>query len=236
MAWPDLDREPMRAGARGGGHRRDRLGVHRPAPARAGLRGCARSTTSARRRSRSTRRTSSTTASAARPAATFQVRPGEGGAGLPRGGRVAGGALRRRARARARGPAGRGARGSKRARLCELLERTAAFYVKYLWEADAGGEGADVSGRARAGARRCCGASASGIAPNGWDTVLLRRPARGLQVEELRGGRADAARQKGGGTTTASARGSCSRSAIERGRVLGFGARAMRPDAEGRST
>ena len=97
------------SGQGGGGHRRDRLGVHRPAAAGAGLLG----------ELPVPRRADAVVQGQPAGQALLllrlrgergrvPVRGGEGGAGLPRGGRVAGGALRRRARAGERGPAGRG--------------------------------------------------------------------------------------------------------------------------------
>ena len=116
-------------------------------PARAA---CARSTTSARRRSRSTPPRSSTTASAAAQggdAFTF-VQETEG---LDFNGALESSptatASRSSSRRRTRGaPSG----ASARERLLELLERTATFYVRHLWESDEAAPRARVPRRARA--------------------------------------------------------------------------------------
>ena len=100
-----------RARSRRGRHGRARGVEDRPAAGGlAPARGCARSTTSARPRSRSTSRTSSSTASAATPRAMRdRIRRADRGARLPRSRRVPGRALGSSARARERGPPGRGA-------------------------------------------------------------------------------------------------------------------------------
>ena len=120
------------------------------------------------------------------------------------------------------------ARRSQRKRLEELLDRTAAFYSAYLWDAD-------ESGKARAYlAERGLGEEALkafgvGYAPSAWDSVLLRGQRAGFKVDELRGvGLAQ--RGRGGGEYDRF------RSRIifpikdRRGRTLGFGGRAMRSD------
>ena len=71
-----------------------------------------------------------------------------------------------------------------------------------------------------------------GYAPSAWDRVLLASAARRLhRGGALATGLAQRS-QEPGGSTTASARGSCSRSPTPAGRVLGFGARAMGEDQE----
>jgi DNA primase len=120
------------------------------------------------------------------------------------------------------------ARRQQRRRLGELLDRTAAFYAAYLWEAD-------EAAKARAYlAERGLGEEtlrhfAVGYAPSAWDKVLLRGQRAGFEVEELRGvGLVQ--RGRGGGEYDRF------RSRImfpirdRRGRTLGFGGRAMRSD------
>ena len=155
----------------------------RPAPrGHEAARACARSTTSARRRSRS---------NAEREALPLLRLPGEGrrdrlragdrGARLPRGGRVAGRPLRRRARARGRGSARPRRAGAARERLLALLERATGFYAAYLWEAAEAAAARDVPCRARAARgdvlrefrRRA-------TRPSAWDRVLAGGPARRL--------------------------------------------------------
>ena len=72
------------------------------------------------------------------------------GARLRRGARVARRALQRAARARDRGPAGRAQRRERRSGCYALLERTAAYYVRVLWESPRGGGRARVPRLARA--------------------------------------------------------------------------------------
>ena len=105
----------------------------------------------------------------------------------------------------------------RRERLLEVLERTAAFYVRYLWESDEAAPRAGVPGRPRAGGgdaarvpRRLraerVGQGAAGLA------------ARGLQRPRARGRRGwRSARGARDGPSTASAGGSCSRSATRAG-------------------
>ncbi len=120
------------------------------------------------------------------------------------------------------------ARRQQRRRLGELLDRTAAFYAAYLWEAEeAGGAREYLAGRGLDEvALRAFGV---GYAPSAWDTVLLRGQRAGFKVEELRQvGLAQ--RGRGGGEYDRF------RSRImfpirdRRGRTQGFGGRAMRSD------
>jgi DNA primase len=120
------------------------------------------------------------------------------------------------------------ARRQQRRRLEELLERTAGFYAGYLWESEEAGKAREyLAGRGlgEEGLRRF----GVGYAPSAWDTVLLRGQRAGFSVAELRGvGLVQ--RGRGGGEYDRF------RSRImfpirdRRGRVLGFGGRAMRAD------
>ena len=117
----------------------------------------------------------------------------------------------------------------KRARLYELLERTSQFYVKYLWEGEKreavrAREYLAERGLEEAALRRF----GVGFAPNRWDAVLLGGQTAGFKIDEL----FDA------GLLRRNKRGPYDyfRQRImfpirdQRGRVLGFGARAQRPD------
>jgi DNA primase len=117
----------------------------------------------------------------------------------------------------------------KRARLYEVLERTSQFYVKYLWE----GEKREAVHAREYLAERGLEEVALrkfgvGFAPNRWDAVLLGGQTAGFKIEEL----FDA------GLLRRNKRGPYDyfRQRImfpirdQRGRVLGFGARAQRPD------
>jgi DNA primase len=118
----------------------------------------------------------------------------------------------------------------RRARLWELLERTAKFYERYLWESPkaekargylaARGLGEDVLRR-----------FGVGMAPSPWDQVLTGSQRAGFVVEELlaagliqkgrQGGHYDRFRNR----ITFPIR-------DQRGRVLGFGARALSVDSK----
>jgi DNA primase len=117
----------------------------------------------------------------------------------------------------------------RRARLYELLERTTQFYVKYLWE----GEKRE-SVRARAYlAERGLGEEALrrfavGMAPNRWDAVLLGGQSAGFKVEELF--EAGLLRRNKRGAYDYFRQRIMFPIRDQRGRVLGFGARAQRPD------
>ncbi len=119
----------------------------------------------------------------------------------------------------------------RRGRLGEALERAAAYYVATLWDSD----------KAR-GARRYLleerGLEESvlkdfgvGFAPSRWDSILTRGQQAGFDVEELReAGLVQRSSSRPGshydrfrGRITFPVR-------DQRGRVVGFGARAMGPD------
>src|SRR3954451_6369956 len=122
------------------------------------------------------------------------------------------------------------ARRERRERLLEVLERTATFYVRYLWESD----------EARAAREYLLGRGLEegvlrefrvGYSPSRWDTVLVASQRAGFKARELY----DAGLiQRSGGEGRVFDR---FRARImfpladARGRVLGFGARAM---SEGR--
>src|SRR3954451_12055639 len=118
----------------------------------------------------------------------------------------------------------------RKARLWELLERTAKFYERYLWESPKAerargylserGLGEDVLRR-----------FGVGMAPSPWDQVLTGSQRAGFKVDELlAAGLAQKGRQGGHYDRF--------RSRItfpirdQRGRVLGFGARALSPDSK----
>ena len=72
----------------------------------------------------------------------------------------------------------------RRARLVELLDRTAAFYATYLWESDEAAKSREyLLGRGlREETLREFGV---GFAPNKWDTVYLRGQQAGFSVAEM---------------------------------------------------
>jgi DNA primase len=120
------------------------------------------------------------------------------------------------------------ARRQQRRRLEQLLARTASFYASYLWESKEGAKAREyLSGRSLG--EEVLRAFGVGFAPSAWDQVLLRGQRAGFPVEELRNvGLIQ--RGRGGGEYDRF------RSRImfpirdRRGRVCGFGGRAMRSD------
>ena len=120
------------------------------------------------------------------------------------------------------------ARRQRRRRLEQLLERAAAFYDSYLWESTEAGKARDyLAGRGlREEALRAFGV---GFAPSAWDKILVRGQQAGFSVDELRGVGLVQRGQRGGEYDRF-------RERImfpirdRRGRVLGFGGRAMRSD------
>ncbi|HEV2753046.1 MAG TPA: DNA primase [Solirubrobacteraceae bacterium] len=114
----------------------------------------------------------------------------------------------------------------RRERLHELLERTAAFYVRYLWESD-------EAARARAYLAERGLEEATlrefrvGYAPSRWDTVMLASQRSGFGAKELY----DAGlvqRPRGGGRVYDRFRAQITFPLCDpRGRVLGFAGRRM---------
>ena len=156
-----------------------------------------------------------------------RLRAGDGGARLPRGGGVPGRALRRRARARGRGPAGGGAQAAAGA-----AARAARAHGALL-------RGLPLGARPRprrrgttspsAGSRRrCCGEFRVGYAPKRLGPGAGRRAAGRLHASRscVAAGWPSAAE---GGSLYDRFRGRIMFPLADaRGRVLGFGARAMR--------
>jgi DNA primase len=119
----------------------------------------------------------------------------------------------------------------RRERLWELLERTAAFYVSFLWEsAKAGKARTYLAGRGLG--EEVLRGFGVGFAPSAWDQVLTRGQRAGYSVEEMRAAGLVQRGQKGGfydrfrKRITFPVR-------DPRGRVLGFGARGMGAEARG---
>ena len=119
-------------------------------------------------------------------------------------------------------------RRQRRERLYALLERTAAYYVRVLWEAaDAAPAREYLASRGlEEGALR---AFRVGFAPDTWDRVALGSRKAGYSEHELLA--AGLVQRSQRGTVIDRFRGRVTFPlADERGRVLGFGARAMKPD------
>jgi DNA primase len=120
------------------------------------------------------------------------------------------------------------ARRQRRRRLEQLLERAAAFYANYLWESEEAAKARDyLAGRGlREEVLRAFGV---GYAPSAWDKILVRGQQAGFGVEELRGvGLVQ--RGRGGGEYDRFRERIMFPIRDRRGRVLGFGGRAMRSD------
>ena len=120
-------------------------------------------------------------------------------------------------------------RRQRRERLLELLERTATFYVRYLWDSDEAAPAREyLAGRGldEASLREF----RVGYAPSAWDKVLLAsRRAKFSDRELVEAGLAQ--RAKGEGRTYDRFRRRIMFPLCDtRGRVLGFGARAMGED------
>jgi DNA primase len=120
------------------------------------------------------------------------------------------------------------AKRQRRRRLEQLLERTAAYYAGFLWEAPEAGKAREyLAGRGLS--EETLRAFGVGYAPSAWDKILVRGQQAGFSVPELREvGLVQKGR--GGGEYDRF------RSRImfpirdRRGRTLGFGGRAMRDD------
>ena len=120
------------------------------------------------------------------------------------------------------------ARRQHRRRLEQLLDRAAAFYSSYLWESKEAGKARDyLAGRGlREEVLRDFGV---GYAPSAWDKLLVAGQRAGFSVEELRGvGLVQ--RGRSGGEYDRFRERIMFPIRDRRGRVLGFGGRAMRPD------
>jgi DNA primase len=120
------------------------------------------------------------------------------------------------------------ARRQHRRRLEQLLERTANFYASYLWDSEEAAKAREYLGERGLGEEVLRGFGV-GFAPSAWDTILVRGQRAGFSVEELRGvGLAQ--RGRGGGEYDRFRARIMFPIRDRRGRVLGFGGRAMRSD------
>jgi DNA primase len=117
----------------------------------------------------------------------------------------------------------------RKARLGELLERTAAFYATFLAESPKAGRAREyLAGRGLS--EEVLASFGVGYAPSAWDQVLTRGQRAGFSVDEL----------AASGLVQRGQRGPYDRFRARiafplrdpRGRVLGFGARALSPDSK----
>lgn len=120
------------------------------------------------------------------------------------------------------------ARRQHRRRLEQLLERAAAFYANYLWESSEAAKAREyLAGRGLG--EEVLRAFGVGYAPSAWDKILVRGQRAGFSVEELRGvGLVQ--RGRSGGEYDRFRERIMFPIRDRRGRVLGFGGRAMRSD------
>lgn len=120
------------------------------------------------------------------------------------------------------------AKRQRRRRLEQLLERSAAFYSNYLWESEEAGKARDYLAQRGLG-EEVLRAFGVGFAPSAWDKILVRGQQAGFSVEELR---AVGLTQQGrsGGDYDRFRERIMFPIRDRRGRVLGFGGRAMRSD------
>jgi DNA primase len=120
------------------------------------------------------------------------------------------------------------AKRQRRRRLEQLLERSAAFYSNYLWESEEAGRARDYLAQ-RGLSEEVLRGFGVGYAPSAWDKILVRGQQAGFSVEELRAvGLAQ--RGRSGGDYDRFRERIMFPIRDRRGRVLGFGGRAMRSD------
>ena len=118
----------------------------------------------------------------------------------------------------------------RRARLGELLERTAVFYAHYLWESREARKARQYLAERGLG-EEVLREFGVGYSPSAWDQVLTRGQRAGYSVAELEAAGLVQRGQKGGHYDRFRARITFPvRDA--RGRVQGFGARALRADSK----
>lgn len=119
----------------------------------------------------------------------------------------------------------------RRERLLELLERSAGYYARYLWEADEAANAREYLA-ARGLGEETLRAFRVGYSPSAWDHMLVRSRRAGFTEEELRAAGL-AQRSKERGTLYDRFRGRLMFPLADaRGRVLGFGARALRDNQQ----
>ena len=118
----------------------------------------------------------------------------------------------------------------RRARLYEVLGRTAVYYASYLWES-AKAEKARRYLQGRGLGEEVLREFAVGYAPSHWDHLVVRGQQAGFSIEELRAAGLVQPGQRGGDYSSF-------RNRITfpirdaRGRMIGFGARALSADAK----
>jgi DNA primase len=116
----------------------------------------------------------------------------------------------------------------RRERLLELVDRTAGYYVRYLWESGEAAKARDyLAGRGLG--EEVLREFRVGYAPSAWDKVLVAAQRDGFSQQELAAAGLASRGRQGGLYDRFRAR-IMFPLADPRGRVLGFGARAVRED------
>ena len=116
----------------------------------------------------------------------------------------------------------------RRVRLAEVLDRTAKFYVTYLWESEEAAKAREyLLGRGLT--EESLRAFEVGYAPNRWDTVVMRGQQGGFELAELAAAGLVKKGQKGGWMDHFRAR-IMFPIRDGRGRMQGFGGRATRQE------
>ncbi|MEX1140740.1 MAG: DNA primase [Thermoleophilaceae bacterium] len=117
----------------------------------------------------------------------------------------------------------------RRERLLSLLERTTAFYEKYLWESREAAPARDyLAGRGLS--EEVLRAFRVGWSPKGWDRLLAGAVRDGFELDEVVAAGLAQRKRSGDGAVDRFRERIMFPLADARGRVLGFGARAMRDD------
>jgi DNA primase len=120
----------------------------------------------------------------------------------------------------------------RRERMTSLLERAAGFYERYLRDSKEAGRAREYLA-ARGLGQAVLTAYRIGYAPKAWDTLLLGAQRDGFTLEELHGAGLARKGKNGGSYDFFRERITFPISDV-RGRVLGFGARAMREEQGGK--
>jgi DNA primase len=117
----------------------------------------------------------------------------------------------------------------RRERLMQLVDRTASFYAKFLWESQEAAKAREyLSGRGLG--EEVLREFRVGYAPSAWDRVLLAAQRDGFGPPDLVAAGLAQRGREGGGLYDRFRRRVMFPLADGRGRVLGFGARAMSED------
>ena len=121
----------------------------------------------------------------------------------------------------------------RRGRLGEALERVAAFYESFLWESPKARKARTYLIEERGLGEEVLRSFGVGFAPSAWDSVLTRGQQAGYSVDELLAAGLIQRSQKNPGSHYDRFRGRITFPVRDhRGRVVGFGARGMGPDAK----